>query len=138
MGRYIEWCRYIEWIVDILFFSISPPDPQSFIEASYKYLIVGYGEELLYRVLLQTYLERRIGGHKAVVTTSLFFTAIHIPILISYGILGFMVASLSILQLGLISGYIWLKTRSLPVIAISHSLTDIFGSLYSGVAVDSL
>ncbi|WP_321418577.1 type II CAAX endopeptidase family protein [uncultured Methanomethylovorans sp.] len=80
---------------------------------------VGLVEELIFRSLLQTRLETAFGMTKGLLITSLLFGIMHSGYGQAYELLMTGLA-------GLLMGYMFQKTRSLPFIAISHGLVNVF------------
>jgi hypothetical protein len=80
---------------------------------------VGLVEELVFRSLLQTRLEGVFGRTLGLIATSLLFGVMSATHGIGYGII---FASL----VGLILGYMFIKTRSLPFVALTHGLVNVF------------
>jgi membrane protease YdiL (CAAX protease family) len=82
-------------------------------------LFVGVVEELIFRSILQTKLEKVIGPYEALLLASVIFGVMHSSfgslLEIAFGIAG-----------GAIIGFLFLKTRSLPFIATIHGTTNIF------------
>lgn len=80
---------------------------------------VGLVEELVFRSLLQTRLEGVFGTTVGLIATSLLFGVMSS----AYGTgSGVLFASL----VGLILGYMFIKTRSLPFVALTHGLVNVF------------
>ncbi|WP_292485230.1 CPBP family intramembrane glutamic endopeptidase [Methanohalobium sp.] len=80
---------------------------------------VGLVEELIFRSILQTRLEESFGLLPALLVSSFLFGIMHSGYGTLYEILFTSVA-------GLIMGYMFQKTRSLPVVAITHGTVNIF------------
>lgn len=80
---------------------------------------VGLVEELMFRSLIQTRLEGVFGTTVGLIATSLLFGVMSS----AYGTgSGVLFASL----VGLILGYMFIKTRSLPFVALAHGLVNVF------------
>ncbi|MGB3907807.1 MAG: type II CAAX endopeptidase family protein [Methanomethylovorans sp.] len=79
---------------------------------------VGLVEELMFRSLLQTRLEGIFGTTVGLIVTSLLFGIMSS----GYGANDVLFASL----VGLLLGYMFIKTRSLPFIALTHGLINVF------------
>ena len=80
---------------------------------------VGLVEELMFRSLIQTRLEGVFGTTVGLIATSLLFGVMSS----AYGTgSGVLFASL----VGLILGYMFIKTRSLPFVALTHGLVNVF------------
>ncbi len=80
---------------------------------------VGLVEELVFRSLIQTRLEGLFGTTVGLIATSLLFGLMGS----AYGtVSGVLFASL----VGLILGYMFIKTRSLPFVALTHGLVNVF------------
>ena len=100
-------------------------DKYSLAQALYTYLVVGFGEEISFRVIFQTYMERRFGNQRGIVLTALLFTICHIPSHILGD--GLFIGSYSLMLVfyhSLLYGYIWFRTRNLWVIAGAHMLNN--------------
>ncbi len=80
---------------------------------------VGLVEEVIFRSILQTRLEKVLGIKEALIITSLLFGLMHSGYGTPYEILytGFV---------GLIMGVAFLRTRSLPFIAVLHGFVNVF------------
>lgn len=110
-------------------------DNYTLFQALYMYLVVGFGEEISFRVVFQTFLERRYGNQRGIVIASVLFAICHIPshflgMEILFGpdlILVITLSSISIMLVfysSMISGYVWYRTRNLWVISGAHMLAD--------------
>ncbi|MFX1286038.1 MAG: lysostaphin resistance A-like protein [Promethearchaeota archaeon] len=100
-------------------------DEYPLTQTLYMYLVVGFGEEISFRVVFQTFMERRYGNQRGIVLTSLLFTVCHIPSHLLGG--GLFLGSFSIMLVlysALLSGYVWYRTRNLWVISAAHMLND--------------
>jgi membrane protease YdiL (CAAX protease family) len=100
-------------------------DKYPLIQTLYMYLIVGFAEEISFRVVFQTYMERLFGNQLGIVLTTILFTVSHIPshILGSGLFLGSFTLML-VFYSSLLYGYVWYRTRNLWVIAGAHMLND--------------
>jgi membrane protease YdiL (CAAX protease family) len=84
-------------------------------------------EELFFRVYLQTRLEKLMPVGWAIIIQSLLFSIIHIPG--NAAILGWgwsvvpHLANTLLLTNGLIGGYLWHRTKSLPILIVYHLTT---------------
>ena len=80
---------------------------------------VGLVEELIFRSILQTRLEKALNVQKALLITSLLFGLMHSGYGTFYEILytGFV---------GLIMGILFYKTKSLPFVAVLHGFVNVF------------
>jgi membrane protease YdiL (CAAX protease family) len=82
-------------------------------------LFVGLVEELIFRSVLQTRLEEFFGMYSGLVMTSMLFGIMHS----GYGtVYEMMFTGLA----GVVIGYLFQKTRSLPLIALLHGIVNIF------------
>jgi membrane protease YdiL (CAAX protease family) len=88
-----------------------------------KWLLLAFlPEELLFRVYLQTRLEKFMNPAWAIIITAVLFQLLHAP----QQILGLgwsypsVIANILLPVNGLIGGYIWHKTRNLPVLLLYH------------------
>jgi len=110
-------------------------DNYSIFQALYTYLVVGFGEEISFTVVFQTFLERRYGSQRGIVIASILFAICHIPshflgmgmLFGSDLILVLVLGSISILLVfysSMIYGYVWYRTRNLWVISGAHMLAD--------------
>ncbi|MFX1256150.1 MAG: CPBP family intramembrane glutamic endopeptidase [Promethearchaeota archaeon] len=101
----------------------------------YLYLIVGVAEELLWRVFVQTYMERQIKANYAVILTAIAFALWHLPLYIGLLLLSEISPIIAIaglwfgFGLDLMLGYLWYRTRSLPVVTLCHLLANLGSSL---------
>ena len=82
-------------------------------------MFIGLIEELIFRSILQTRLEESMGLFSGLVVTSILFGVLHSGYGTFYEILFVSLA-------GLIMGYMFQKTRSLPLIALTHGMVNIF------------
>ncbi|ADI75132.1 Abortive infection protein (plasmid) [Methanohalobium evestigatum Z-7303] len=80
---------------------------------------VGLVEELIFRSILQTRLENSFGLLPGLLITSLLFGMMH-------SIYGNVYEIFFTSLAGLVIGYMFQKTRSLPVVAITHGTVNIF------------
>lgn len=95
----------------------------------------GLPEELFYRGLLQTHLTQRHGAVLGVLTTSVAFTAWHLPtrFLLAHGVEGQAGNALSVLvgtgipvfMVSLVFGWLWHRHRSLPALVCAHWGIDV-------------
>ena len=87
------------------------------------------GEELIFRIWLMTAMERRLGSLAAISISSLAFVAMHIgPRLVDSDFTAwFTVASqvVIVLPAGVFLGLLWLRTRSVTAIIVTHFLIDL-------------
>jgi membrane protease YdiL (CAAX protease family) len=99
----------------------------------YRYLIVALAEQIIWRTFLQSYLEMKYGGNRAIVYTSIIVTIGHLaifPKLVGVNIFSILTVYSFIFYLSLIWGFIWYKTRCLPIIVGSHILADMNNHLW--------
>lgn len=82
-------------------------------------MFIGLIEELVFRSILQTRLEESMGMFSGLVVTSILFGVLHSGYGTFYEI---MFTSLA----GLMMGYMFQKTRSLPLITVTHGSVNIF------------
>ncbi|MFX0086830.1 MAG: CPBP family intramembrane glutamic endopeptidase [Candidatus Hodarchaeota archaeon] len=110
-------------------------DNYTIFQALYMYLVVGFGEEISFRSVFQTFLERRYGNQRGILLASALFAICHIPshflgMAMLFGsdlILVLALGSISILLVfysSMISGYVWYRTRNLWVISGAHMLEN--------------
>jgi membrane protease YdiL (CAAX protease family) len=125
--------NYIIWMSGNI--EILGGDNYSIFQALYTYLVVGFGEEISFRVVFQTFLERRYGSQRGIVIASILFAIGHIPshflgMAMLFGsdlILVLALSSISILLVfysSMIYGYVWYRTRNLWVISGAHMLAN--------------
>ncbi|USZ67507.1 CPBP family intramembrane metalloprotease [Halorussus salilacus] len=97
-----------------------------------SWLIIGPGEELLYRNIIQKSLYDHFSERGAVVVASVVFALVHIPAYYTPDLAAMAVTLVVILGLSLILGATYLKTDNVTVPAIVHGTFDaiIFGALY--------
>ena len=82
-------------------------------------LFVGLAEELMFRALIQTHLEKLLNPWIGLFLTALLFGLMH-GVWTSYRELVFTFAA------GLLFGYIYRRTKNLPFVAVLHGLEDVF------------
>ena len=82
-------------------------------------MFIGLIEELIFRSILQTRLEESMGMFSGLIVASILFGVLHSGYGTFYEMLFVSLA-------GLIMGYIFQKTRSLPLIALTHGMVNIF------------
>jgi membrane protease YdiL (CAAX protease family) len=93
---------------------------KSIVELSIvMFLFIGLVEELIFRSIIQTRLEQSMGMFSGLVVTGVMFGIMHSGYGTIYEILFTSLAGLSF-------GYLFQKTRSLPLIATIHGLVNIF------------
>ncbi|QLH74212.1 MAG: CPBP family intramembrane metalloprotease [Methanomassiliicoccales archaeon] len=80
---------------------------------------VGFGEELVFRTILQTRAQERMGAVGAVVFSALMFSVMHS----GYGSLLYLAY---VFIVGLVLGVSYLRTRNLIFIALIHGLINFF------------
>ncbi len=101
------------------------PSADLLIAATATAITAGFGEELLYRRLLQTRLEALLGGWPGIVLASLAFALMHLG---SHGGGNPVVdiASVIVVQggFGLLMGVLWWRFRNLPLIVAAHVLAN--------------
>ncbi|OIN93169.1 MAG: hypothetical protein AUJ21_06060 [Anaerolineae bacterium CG1_02_58_13] len=85
-------------------------------------LIAAIPEELFFRVYLQPRLAHYLPLGWAILIQALLFSAFHLPSMILYHGYSWSLALAEILSInnGLIGGYIWSRTRSLPLLSVLH------------------
>jgi len=98
-------------------------------------LMAGLPEEFVYRFLLQTRLEKRIGRVFAIVVTALLFTAWHMPprLALSHGVEGeagnlasvLVGTGAPVLVIALVLGLAWDRWRNLPALVAVHWGVDL-------------
>lgn len=81
-------------------------------------LVIGPGEELLWRGYFQKRFEDRLGPWKGFIMASLFYAAVHVATLN-------IMLILAALTCGLFWGFLYMRYRSLLMICLSHTLWDI-------------
>lgn len=81
-------------------------------------IFVGFVEEFVFRSALQTVMEERLGGTAGIVIASIIFgfmhSGYHLPLELFY-----------VSFAGLVFGLLFWLTKSLPVIALAHGVTNI-------------
>lgn len=82
-------------------------------------VFTGLVEELLFRSIVQTRLEQTIGSSGGLISASLLFGAMHS----GYGSINEIAFTFFA---GFLIGYLFQKTRSLPFIAFTHGLINVF------------
>jgi uncharacterized protein len=91
-----------------------------------EFLVVGITEEMVFRGLILTEINKRISFWKANVMTSLLFLLIHYPIWIHNGEFFNFWNHPYIFLIGLIFGFIYKKIGSLWSVVLLHSFYDLF------------
>jgi membrane protease YdiL (CAAX protease family) len=81
-------------------------------------LIIGPGEELLWRGFFQKHFEDRLGPWKGYIAAALFYAAVHVATLN-------IMLILAALTCGLFWGFLYMRYKSLLMICLSHTLWDI-------------
>ena len=87
--------------------------------AAVMFLFVGFGEELIFRFILQTRLQKTIGTWGGIVLASLVFTAMHS----GYSSVPYL---FFVMFVGLILGYSFHRTGSLGFVTIVHGSINFF------------
>jgi len=80
---------------------------------------VGLVEETIYRSILQNRLETAFGNRKGLIITSILFGLMHS----GYGNINEIVYTFLI---GIFIGYLFYRTRSLPLVALTHGFINVF------------
>ena len=91
-------------------------------------LVIGPGEEFFWRGMVQHHLVNRYGSTIGVMAGALVYTLVHLPTANP-------VLLLAALTCGLFWGILYDRTRSLPLVAISHTAWDILVFLLLPLAV---
>lgn len=94
------------------------PEPFILVFASVIFLYVGLIEELIFRSLIQTKLEGLFGLTPGLLAASLLFGVMH-------SIYGEITEMAYIFAVGIILGYLFQRTRSLPLVAVAHGIANI-------------
>ncbi|WP_458185658.1 CPBP family intramembrane glutamic endopeptidase [Haladaptatus sp. NG-WS-4] len=97
------------------------------------WLIIGPGEELLYRNIIQKSLYGTFSEYSAVVVASIVFALAHIPAYATGSTLTATAGTLVVIFfLSLVLGFVYLKTDNLTVSALVHGTFDaiLFGLMY--------
>jgi len=81
-------------------------------------LVIGPGEELFWRGVIQRYMENRFKPVYAYLLAALFYAGVHIPT-------GNFMLVMAALVCGLFWGFLYLRYRSLLLIILSHILWDL-------------
>lgn len=84
-------------------------------------LCAGFGEEVLFRAGLQTFLGDHVGAPAAIVLAAAIFAAIH---------LAKPVVTALVFAIGCLFGAIYLHTGSLLIVALGHALYDVWALHY--------
>ena len=108
--------------------------------------IAGIPEEVVYRGILQTRLERLLGRLWAILITALLFTAWHLPtrFLLSRGVEGtagnlgsvLLGTGVPVLIIGLLLGIVWDRYRNLPSLIAFHWGVDTLPTMLAMLGVD--
>jgi len=81
-------------------------------------IVIGPGEELLWRGFFQKHFEERLGPWKGYIAAALFYAAVHVATLN-------IMLILAALTCGLFWGFLYMRYKSLLMICLSHTLWDI-------------
>ncbi|AKB76695.1 CAAX amino terminal protease family protein [Methanosarcina horonobensis HB-1 = JCM 15518] len=81
--------------------------------------LVGLIEEIIFRSILQNRLEVFLGSREGLIITSVLFGLMH-------SVYGNVIEVFYALLVGFIIGYIFYKTRSLPLVAMIHGFINVF------------
>lgn len=90
-----------------------------FVLAVVMVFFVGFGEELIFRYILQTRLQREIGNYSGIFLASFLFMTMHS----GYSSIPYLVF---VFFVGLILGYAFYRTRSLFFITVIHGSINFF------------
>jgi uncharacterized protein len=127
IGRYIPLSILLGFLLGVGEFTIVGKNPLIYYISIFNLLIltvimvfvVSFVEELIFRSILQNRLETVIGSAKAVVITSILFGLMQS----GYGnIYEFLYISF----VGVILGYLFHRTRSLPLVTLIHGFMNVF------------
>jgi len=118
------------FILDFIFRTIGEGDllggdRYSVFQALYGFLVVGFAEEISFRGIFQTFMERRFGSQRGIVLTALLFTICHVPSHILGS--GLFMGSFSLMFVfygAMMYGYVWYRTRNIWVISAAHMLNN--------------
>jgi membrane protease YdiL (CAAX protease family) len=80
---------------------------------------IGFGEELVFRALLQSKAEPWIGAYGAVLLSAFLFSVMHS----GYSSIPYLIF---VFAVGLILAYIYLRTRSLALVSLIHGFLNFF------------
>lgn len=100
-------------------------DRYSLAQTLYMFLVVGFAEEISFRGVFQTFMERRFGSQRGIVLTALLFAIGHIPShILGFGLFlgSFMI--MLVFYAALLYGYVWYRTRNIWVISIAHMFNN--------------
>jgi membrane protease YdiL (CAAX protease family) len=98
-----------------------------------SWLIIGPGEELLYRNIIQKDLYDTFGGWGAVLVASVVFSLAHIPAYAAGASVGALASTLAVIfGLSIVLGASYLVTENVTVPALIHGTFDavVFGAMY--------
>lgn len=94
--------------------------PESLLKLSFvMFFFVGFVEELIFRSLLQTRLQASLGMEKGLVITSILFGMMHS----GYGNVYELLLTASA---GIVIGYMFQRTGSLPLVTLAHGFVNVF------------
>ncbi len=93
-------------------------DPFIMVFASVVLFYVGLIEELIFRSLIQTRLEGLFGMTPGLLAASLLFGVMH-------SVYGEITEIIYIFAVGIVLGYMFQRTRSLPMVATAHGIANI-------------
>lgn len=118
-----------------------------FLGILFPLLIAGLPEELFFRGMLQTRLEKRWNTPLAILVSGLLFTAWHLPsrFLLANGVEGqagdlasvLLGTGLPVFVISCFFGWHWARYRNLPVLILAHWAVDILPSLSSFFGVSN-
>ena len=94
------------------------PEPFILVFAGIVLFYVGLMEELIFRSLIQTKLEGLFGMMPGLLAASLLFGVMH-------SVYGEMSEIVYIFAMGIVLGYMFQRTRSLPLVAVAHGTANI-------------
>lgn len=127
LGVYVPAAVGLAFVLAVIEFGIlghqqwipSLTAPNLFYLSVSMIFFVGLGEELMFRGLIQTRLERLFGLRAGLLFTSLVFGVMH-------GVWNNGLELVFTFSVGLMFGYLFQRTRSLPFVAVLHGTEDIF------------
>lgn len=95
-------------------------------------LVIGPAEELLFRGVVQKYLRERFSARAAVLGAGALFAAIHVLALVTTSTVGVAFSLLMVFVIGVVLGWLYERTGSLPAAMLAHGLYDAlaFGLAY--------
>ncbi|MDY6864846.1 MAG: CPBP family intramembrane glutamic endopeptidase [Halobacteriota archaeon] len=117
IGFFMAFIEY--WIIDPPLLLMSPSIANITVLIIIMFVFVGAIEELIFRSILQTRLEGATDGRMGLIITSFIFGIMHS----GYGLISEIIFTMVV---GVILGYLFQRTRSLPLVIAIHGTVNVF------------